>query len=99
MTREEYTTLDVEDYFNYMGMLAAEGNYDRMNEMLETGTDPVDLLLLMAASENDAPKVAELLRAGAKLEVQDYQGKLARDLTESPEVIELLEDREKAFEF
>jgi len=24
MTREEYTTLDVEDYFNYMGMLAAE---------------------------------------------------------------------------
>jgi hypothetical protein len=31
--------------------------------------------------------------------MQDYQGKLARDLTESPEVIELLEDREKAFEF
>ena len=24
MTREEYTNLDVEDYFNYMGMLAAE---------------------------------------------------------------------------
>lgn len=24
MTREEYTKLDVEDYFNYMGMLAAE---------------------------------------------------------------------------
>ena len=34
------------------------------------GTPPVDLLLLMAASENDAPKVAELLRAGAKLEVK-----------------------------
>ena len=30
----------------------------------------MDLLLLMAASENDAPKVAELLRAGAKLEVK-----------------------------
>lgn len=27
----------------------------------------MDLLLLMAASENDAPKVAELLRAGADL--------------------------------
>ena len=24
MSREEYTTMDVEDYFNYMGMLAAE---------------------------------------------------------------------------
>lgn len=24
MKREEYTKLDVEDYFNYMGMLAAE---------------------------------------------------------------------------
>lgn len=33
-------------------------------------TDPVDLLLLMAASENDAPKVAEVLRAGAKLEAK-----------------------------
>jgi len=32
------------------------------------GVAPVDLLLLMAASENDAPKVAELLRAGAKLD-------------------------------
>jgi len=99
MTREEYTTLDVEDYFNYMGMLAAEGNYSRMEKMLETGVAPVDLLLLMAASENDAPKVAELLRAGAKLDSKDYQGKSARELTESPEVIELLDDREKAFDF
>lgn len=31
--------------------------------------------------------------------LQDYKGKLAKELTESPEVIELLEDREKAFEF
>jgi len=29
MTREEYTTLDVEDYFNYMGMLAAEVNTEQ----------------------------------------------------------------------
>lgn len=26
MTREEYTEMDVEDYFNYMGMLAAEAS-------------------------------------------------------------------------
>ena len=30
----------------------------------------MDLLLLMAARENDAPKVAELLRAGAKTDVK-----------------------------
>ena len=29
------------------------------------GLAPVDLLLLMAAGENDAPRVAELIRAGA----------------------------------
>ena len=34
------------------------------------GTQPVDLLLLMTASENDAPKTAELLRAGADLSVK-----------------------------
>lgn len=31
------------------------------------GLAPVDLLLLMAAQENDAPRVAELIRAGADL--------------------------------
>ena len=34
------------------------------------GVAPADLLLLMAASENDAPKVAELLRAGADIGAQ-----------------------------
>lgn len=34
------------------------------------GLKPVDLLLLMAASENDAPKVAELLRAGADASIR-----------------------------
>jgi hypothetical protein len=27
----------VEHYFNYMGMLAVEGTYDRMEEMLSSG--------------------------------------------------------------
>jgi len=49
--------LQVEHYFNYMGMLAVEGTYDRMEAMLASGLEPVDVLLLMAASENDAPKV------------------------------------------
>lgn len=34
------------------------------------GLAPVDLLLLMAARENDAPKVAELLRAGANTDIK-----------------------------
>lgn len=34
---------------------------------LAEGLAPVDLLLLMASKENDAPKVAELIRAGADL--------------------------------
>lgn len=34
------------------------------------GLAPVDLLLLMAAKENDAPKVAELIRAGADLNIK-----------------------------
>ena len=33
--------------------------------MLGADIHPVDILLLWAASENDTPKVAELLRAGA----------------------------------
>lgn len=34
------------------------------------GLEPVDLLLVMAAAENDAPKVGELLRAGADTHVK-----------------------------
>ena len=34
------------------------------------GVEPIDLLLLLAASEEDAPKVAEVLRAGADLDAK-----------------------------
>lgn len=36
--RADFTVDDVEHYFNYMGMLAVEGTYDRMEEMLSSGT-------------------------------------------------------------
>ena len=29
--------MDVEQYFNYMGMLATEGSYDTLNKYLESG--------------------------------------------------------------
>ena len=38
--------------------------------VLSEGLAPVDLLLLMAATENDAPRVAELLRAGADINIR-----------------------------
>jgi len=36
--RADFTVDDVEHYFNYMGMLAVEGTYDRMEEMLSSGS-------------------------------------------------------------
>ena len=33
--RDEYDKDDVEQYFNYMGLLAVEGSYDNMYKMLE----------------------------------------------------------------
>ena len=38
--------------------------------LLAAGMAPIDILLLMAASEGDTPKVIELIAAGADLEIQ-----------------------------
>ena len=80
-------------------MLAAEGNYDRLEKMKSAGLDAVDLLLLMAAGENDAPKVAEMLRAGADTTVKDIDGKTAEELATNEQVLELLRDPAKAKAF
>eukprot|EP00967_Tisochrysis_lutea_P014993 scaffold16872_cov17-Tisochrysis_lutea.AAC.1 len=42
-------------YFDYIGLLATEGSYDMMNELLEIHS-PGNVILLLAARENDAPK-------------------------------------------
>uniref|UniRef100_A0A7S3QK50 Uncharacterized protein n=1 Tax=Dunaliella tertiolecta TaxID=3047 RepID=A0A7S3QK50_DUNTE len=44
-------------YFDYIGLLATEGSYDMMNELLEIHS-PGNVILLLAARENDAPKVS-----------------------------------------
>ncbi|KAK9917712.1 hypothetical protein WJX75_007453 [Coccomyxa subellipsoidea] len=80
-------------------MLATEGTYDRLNEMLAQGLAPVDLLLLMASKENDAPKVAELIRAGADLNTKGTDGKTAKDLATTDAVMELLNEPETAKTF
>ncbi|XP_021755820.1 protein LHCP TRANSLOCATION DEFECT-like [Chenopodium quinoa] len=78
-SRDDFDRDDVEQYFNYMGMLAVEGTYDKMEALLNQNIHPVDILLLMAASEGDQPKIEELLKAGAKYDVKDADGRTALD--------------------
>lgn len=77
--RDDFDRDDVEQYFNYMGMLAVEGTYDKMEALLNQDIHPVDILLMLAASEGDRPKIEELLRAGARFDVKDVDGRTALD--------------------
>lgn len=88
--REDYGYDDVEQYFNYMGMLAEDGSYDRMESYLNAGLHPVDILLLWASAEGDDPKVEELLKAGADSSVKDMEGKTPLELAGNGRVKELL---------
>jgi hypothetical protein len=97
--KDEYTADDVEQYFNYMGMLAEEGSYDRLEEVLKSDLHPADILLLWAAKENDTPKAAELLRAGADKDVKDLNGKTPSDLTTDDEIKAMLADLQIAQDF
>ncbi|KAM0856149.1 hypothetical protein ACQ4PT_049296 [Festuca glaucescens] len=87
--RDDFDRDDVEQYFNYMGMLAVEGTYDKMEALLNENIHPVDILLLLAASEGDLPKIEEVLRAGAKYDVKDADGRTALDRA-NPEVREFI---------
>ncbi|OAY55088.1 protein LHCP TRANSLOCATION DEFECT [Manihot esculenta] len=78
-SRDDFDRDDVEQYFNYMGMLAVEGSYDKMEALLSLNIHPVDILLMLAASEGDKPKIEELLRAGASYTVKDADGRTALD--------------------
>ncbi|KAL6775722.1 LTD1 [Auxenochlorella protothecoides x Auxenochlorella symbiontica] len=90
LQRGDYTRSEVEDYYNYMGMLAAEGNYDKLEELFDSGVEPVDLLVLLASTENDLPKLEELVAAGADLSVKDPEGRGCMDLCTKPAIKEYL---------
>ncbi|KXZ53136.1 hypothetical protein GPECTOR_7g1027 [Gonium pectorale] len=90
--RDEYTYDDVEQYFNYMGFLATEGTYDRMEAMLKTGLHCIDIILLLACSENDTPKVQEILKAGADPTVRGLDGKTPLELASKDELVKLLKE-------
>ncbi|KAJ8534464.1 hypothetical protein K7X08_016192 [Anisodus acutangulus] len=85
-SRDDFDRDDVEQYFNYMGMLAVEGTYDKMEALLSQNIHPVDILLLMASTEGDLPKIEELLRAGANYTVKDADGRTALDRAASDEI-------------
>ncbi|CAL5392935.1 unnamed protein product [Camellia sinensis] len=89
-SRDDFDRDDVEQYFNYMGMLAVEGTYDKMEALLSQNIHPVDILLMMAASEGDKPKIEELLRAGASYTVKDANGLTAVDKAASDEIKDLI---------
>ncbi|XP_012443517.1 protein LHCP TRANSLOCATION DEFECT isoform X2 [Gossypium raimondii] len=84
--RDDFDKDDVEQYFNYMGMLAVEGSYDKMEALLNQNIHPVDILLMLAASEGDRPKIEELLRAGAVYDVKDADGRTAVDRAVNEEI-------------
>lgn len=69
-----------------MGMLAVEGTYDKMEALLALNIHPVDILLMMASTEGDKPKIEELMRAGAKYDVKDADGRTALDRAASKEI-------------
>lgn len=77
-------------YFKCMGTFAAEGSYDRMEALLSQNIHLVDILLIMAASEGDMPKVEELLRAGASYDVKDVEGRTAVDRASKDEIKNLI---------
>ena len=68
--KDDYEDVDVEYYFNYMGLLAVEGTYDRMNALMETGIHPAD----------DTPKCTELMEAGANPNAKGLDGVTAIDV-------------------
>ncbi|KAI5077803.1 hypothetical protein GOP47_0007627 [Adiantum capillus-veneris] len=88
--RDDFDRDDVEQYFNYMGMLATEGTYDKMEALLSKGIHPVDILLLLAASEGDEPKIQELMKAGAKYDVTDVEGRTALERAQDNEIRNLI---------
>ncbi|EOA38596.1 hypothetical protein CARUB_v10010432mg [Capsella rubella] len=89
-SRDDFDRDDVEQYFNYMGMLAVEGTYSKMEALLNLNIHPVDILLLLAATEGDKPKIEELLRAGADYSVKDGDGRTALDRASSEEIRDLI---------
>lgn len=89
-SRDDFGYDDVEQYFNYTGMLATEGSYASMEALLKEMDHPCDVLLLLASREGDLPKVEELLDAGARPDVCDASGRSAMTEARNDETKKML---------
>ncbi|CAA7032399.1 unnamed protein product [Microthlaspi erraticum] len=89
-SRDDFDKDDIEQCVNYMGMLAFEGTYDKMEALFNQNIHPVDIMLLLAASEGDKPKIEELLRSGADYTVKDAGGRTALDRASNDEIRDLI---------
>ncbi|KAF8092618.1 hypothetical protein N665_0408s0015 [Sinapis alba] len=78
-SRDDFEKDDVKQYFNYMGMLAVEGTYSKMEALLNLNIHPVDILLMLAATE-----------AGASYTVRDVDGRTSIDRANSEEIRDLI---------
>lgn len=58
------------------------------------GLEPCDVILLLAAAENDDPKIEELLAAGADVTVRDNLGRSPLQLATKDVVVKMLQDAE-----
>ncbi|EMS68093.1 hypothetical protein TRIUR3_10983 [Triticum urartu] len=61
------------------GIYGSQARDDFDRDDVEQSIHPVDILLILAASEGDLPKIEELLKAGAKYDVKDADGRTALD--------------------
>ncbi|KAG2328463.1 hypothetical protein Bca52824_011191 [Brassica carinata] len=93
-SRDDFDKDDVEQVvfslFQLMGMLAVEGTYSKMEALLNLNIHPVDILLMLAATEGDKPKIEELLRANANYTVKDADGRTALNRASSEEIRDLI---------
>jgi len=90
--RDDYEYQDADDYFCCSGLLAAEGTYDRLEAWTDAGVHPIDMILIMSCVENDAPKVEEVLDAGAQASVKDPRdGNTPIKLCTDPDIKAMLE--------
>jgi len=64
---------------------------DRMEALLKD-RQPIDVILLFAAEENDSSKIGEILKAGANPHIKGMNGKTALELTTKDEVKTMLKE-------
>lgn len=91
--RDDYDRVEMQNYFDYTGRLAVEGNYDSFNKYEANGMHPADVILLWACEEGDLPKIEELLSVGADVNVKDLNGKTTFELATNDEIRAVLKSK------